>query len=36
MKCITFFFFFPVLELKGWGLGSFYSDDFALIQFKAG
>lgn len=24
------------LELKGWVLGSFYSDDFVLIQFKAG
>lgn len=33
MKCITFFL---VLELKGCGLGSFYSDDFVLIQFKAG
>lgn len=28
--------FFLVLELKGCGLGSFYSDDFVLIQFKAG
>jgi hypothetical protein len=34
MKCITFFF--SVLELEGCGLGSFYSDDFVLIQFKAG
>lgn len=30
------FFFFPSAGIEKLGFGSFYSDDFVLIQFEAG